>query len=449
MNCPCCGINLVIPIYDCFYCGSCGVITDVVAQSALELSDNPLSWFENAATFERAVVIHSPGFWENALENGRGIIQAGISNILERVGRPLVSPDDLEFLFVLLKFPFDFSDKEFRFKAVGRLIGYIANLDPRLFPFVVDRFKTFDKPCLEQTINLINSFITSQILSDQAYSHQSRLALKTMSLIDAANDVTFTVSLDVFYNTATDSLDLLFDYDNWISGAFFCYCQFPFVLSIGSKIKLLEIESEREKEHKMLQSVVRLLHGQRSSPLLVIKVRRTNLVQDSIKQLEKSKDLKKQLQVNFVGEAGLDAGGLTKEWFLLIVEELNAKEYNLFQLMDDFTWFTFDAPIKEAYLVGIILALAIYNQSIVDINFPLCMYKKLLGRRVGLDAFREIQNATLQRLESMRQMTNEEIESLELYFVFGYTNKKNKYIEVDLIENGKNIKVSKENVEGE
>ena len=43
------------------------------------------------------------------------------------------------------------------------------------------------------------------------------------------------------------------------------------------------------------------------------------IVTDSLKEIsEKQKDLKKKLKVSFVGEPGLDMGGLTKEWFQLL-----------------------------------------------------------------------------------------------------------------------------------
>jgi hypothetical protein len=32
--------------------------------------------------------------------------------------------------------------------------------------------------------------------------------------------------------------------------------------------------------------------------------------------------LKKKLKVSFIGEPGLDMGGLTKEWFLLLVRQI-------------------------------------------------------------------------------------------------------------------------------
>ena len=43
-------------------------------------------------------------------------------------------------------------------------------------------------------------------------------------------------------------------------------------------------------------------------------------MEDSLKEIsEKQKDLKKKLKISFVGEPGLDMGGLTKEWFQVLI----------------------------------------------------------------------------------------------------------------------------------
>lgn len=42
---------------------------------------------------------------------------------------------------------------------------------------------------------------------------------------------------------------------------------------------------------------------------------------------KKQHDLKKKLKVSFTGEPGLDMGGLTKEWFLLLVRQIFQPNY--------------------------------------------------------------------------------------------------------------------------
>lgn len=51
------------------------------------------------------------------------------------------------------------------------------------------------------------------------------------------------------------------------------------------------------------------------------------LFQLEVIALENPKDLKKQLVVEFEGEQGIDEGGVSKEFFQLIVEEIFNPDY--------------------------------------------------------------------------------------------------------------------------
>lgn len=46
-----------------------------------------------------------------------------------------------------------------------------------------------------------------------------------------------------------------------------------------------------------------------------------------LKIARKQLELKKKLKVTFAGEPGLDMGGLTKEWFLLLIRQIFQPEY--------------------------------------------------------------------------------------------------------------------------
>ena len=43
--------------------------------------------------------------------------------------------------------------------------------------------------------------------------------------------------------------------------------------------------------------------------------------------MHKKRDLKKKVRVTFTGEPGVDMGGLTKEWFLLLIKKIFQPEY--------------------------------------------------------------------------------------------------------------------------
>jgi ubiquitin-protein ligase E3 A len=55
-----------------------------------------------------------------------------------------------------------------------------------------------------------------------------------------------------------------------------------------------------------------------------VEVRRDNVIRDAISQLslKSAHDLKKQLRVSFVGEEGIDEGGIQKEFFEIIIKDI-------------------------------------------------------------------------------------------------------------------------------
>ena len=65
---------------------------------------------------------------------------------------------------------------------------------------------------------------------------------------------------------------------------------------------------------------------------LNIQVRRKEVFVDSFNQIinRSSNDLKGKLHIEFSGEEGADAGGLTREWFLALSKEIFNPNYALF-----------------------------------------------------------------------------------------------------------------------
>lgn len=87
--------------------------------------------------------------------------------------------------------------------------------------------------------------------------------------------------------------------------------------------------------------------------------------------------------MSFVGEPGLDMGGLTKEWFLLLVREIFDSNYGMFvyHAHSNCYWFSIDnkeGSLREYNLIGVLMGLAVYNSNILDLHFPSVCYRKLL-----------------------------------------------------------------------
>ncbi|PSN35215.1 putative E3 ubiquitin-protein ligase HECTD2 [Blattella germanica] len=199
---------------------------------------------------------------------------------------------------------------------------------------------------------------------------------------------TKTLALIKFYNSALDHMDLMQDYFNWQSPqrpGQFSYCQYPFILSIDSEQQMI-LTARRS----LVAKVARHQAPQIDIFFLNIHVRRSHLVSDSLNEIaSKQKDLKKKLKVSFVGEPGLDMGGLTKEWFLLLIRQIFHPDYGMFVYHPHSRcyWFSTDQEgnLREYNLIGVLMGLAVYNSIILDLHFPSICYRKLLSPPVVPD----------------------------------------------------------------
>ena len=65
--------------------------------------------------------------------------------------------------------------------------------------------------------------------------------------------------------------------------------------------------------------------------MCIIRVRRNHLVEDALNEIARQfrKDLFKPLRVQFIGEEGIDVGGVKKEFFQLLIHELLSPDYGM------------------------------------------------------------------------------------------------------------------------
>lgn len=132
-----------------------------------------------------------------------------------------------------------------------------------------------------------------------------------------------------FYNTLLDYTDLIADFETWEARkGRFSFCQYPFFLSLGAKIRIMEHDARRQMEIKAREAFFNsIMTNKTMEQHLVLRVRRECLVEDSLKSISQvvgagQEEIKKGLRIKFHGEEGVDAGGLRKEWFLLLVREI-------------------------------------------------------------------------------------------------------------------------------
>lgn len=255
--------------------------------------------------------------------------------------------------------------------------------------------------------------------------------------------------ISIFYNSLVDFVHIKYDFDLWLARthpspgappelesvigyingqnnllldtAAYFLCQYPFLISLGAKISILEYEARRQMERKAEEAFIAALDQRVAVDVyLKIKVRRDHLLHDLLRCIQANPhSLKKSLRVQFVGEPGIDAGGLKKEWFLLLTKELFSPSVGMVHNVDsNFLWFSLTSrDISESlYLFGAVLGLAIYNSTILDLNFPMALYKLLAGHHVGLADYQEVFPEAAHNLFKLRDYTASQLEQLDLTF---------------------------------
>jgi E3 ubiquitin-protein ligase HECTD2 len=239
-----------------------------------------------------------------------------------------------------------------------RLYGIISNLPNELHHYLVNWFARLLSPAIfRRRVEMINSFIAYRLgkhqkrallsgpsgapkAQRQLYTHdwQIKASARMMALFFAANANRPKIALSEFYNTLVDYCDLITDFDTWeLKFGKFTFCQYPFLLSMGAKMNIMEYDARRQMELKAREAFFTTVFQKRAvAPHLILKVRRDCIIEDSLMQISCNEmDVKKGLRIEFVGEDGVDAGGLRKEWFLLLCREVFDPLYGMFFSLQD------------------------------------------------------------------------------------------------------------------
>mmetsp|Transcript_7395 Transcript_7395/g.18172 ORF Transcript_7395/g.18172 Transcript_7395/m.18172 type:complete len:1339 (-) Transcript_7395:2813-6829(-) len=168
-----------------------------------------------------------------------------------------------------------------------------------------------------------------------------------------------------------------------------------FLFSPQLKRNLLQIENQLTMVHAAQAGGVHFDPRTREfefQPYFVLSLDRQYLLQQTLQKVAQASpsDLRKGLKIVFKGEDGVDAGGVTREFFMLLVQQLFDVNTGMWttRLGDGSdTWFNSDCTWNDDgyYLTGVLVGLALYNGVLLDVHFPQAVYRKLLGLPLGLE----------------------------------------------------------------
>lgn len=256
----------------------------------------------------------------------------------------------------------------------------------------------------------------------------------------------------------TDYFEIRQDYISWCADQnpnSFYLCNYPFLFDASAKHLLLQTDQALQMHNAMqtaaASSIFTQFFGAPANIYIMLNVTRENIVEDTIRELTQysSADLMKPLKVKFAGEEAEDAGGVRKEFFMLLLKDVLDAKYGMFKYYEDtrVIWFAEDSfESEEMYkLVGILCGLAIYNFTIINISFPLALYKKLLNEKPELSDLKELSPSLAQSMQSILDYQGADLtEVFDLSFEISRTYfGENRVFE--LKPNGSNISVTQEN----
>lgn len=186
-------------------------------------------------------------------------------------------------------------------------------------------------------------------------------------------------------------------------------------------------------------------------------MRRSSLVDDTLRAIATSSVqlLLRPLKVFFLGEPAIDEGGVTKEFFQLLIERLFDENYGMFVLNPETRRFWFRAQVADAgeandgvasefFLVGLVLGLAVHNGQILDLKFPNALFRKLKNVPVGLESLREVDPELGRGLDQLRSFDGD----VEAVFCLDFTAVESAFgaaVVVELKKGGAQIPVTTDN----
>lgn len=215
--------------------------------------------------------------------------------------------------------------------------------------------------------------------------------------------------------------------------------------------KVLDFDNKRAFFTKQIHS---RLHQQRHvQPPLQLNVRREQVFQDSYKALYfKSADEMKygKLNIRFNGEEGVDAGGVSREWFQVLARGIFNPDWALWQPVasdkttfhpNPLSWINGEHLVYFKF-IGRIIGKALHEGRVLDCHFSRAVYKRMLGKQPNL---KDLESMDLDYYKSLVWILENDITDIltEDFSVVEEQFGEEKV--VDLIEDGRNVPVTEEN----
>ncbi|KAK6913647.1 HECT domain [Dillenia turbinata] len=189
------------------------------------------------------------------------------------------------------------------------------------------------------------------------------------------------------------------------------------------------------------------------------RIRRDHTLEDAFNQLStlSEDDLRGLIRVTFVNEfgveeAGIDGGGIFKDFMENITRAAFDVQYGLFKETADHLLYpnpgsglVHEQHLQYFHFLGTVLAKAMFEGILVDIPFATFFLSKLKQKHNYLNDLPSLDPELYRHLIFLKVHYKGDISELELYFVI-VNNEYGEQTEEELLPGGKNLRVTNDNV---
>ena len=213
-----------------------------------------------------------------------------------------------------------------------------------------------------------------------------------------------------------------------------CLLQMPRVLEFDTKVMWFRRRLARMRASGMRRT-------------LELRVDRENVFMDSYNRISRlrPRELQGPLRVTFAGERGIDAGGLTREWYHVISREMFNANYGLFRASPDGAFQPNPlSSVNPHHLlffnfVGRVVGKALWDGEYLDAHFTRSFYKHILGQEVKLKDLESLDPDVYRSMCSMMEYDVDGLTFVAEYDEFGERH------QVELKPGGADIAVTHDN----
>ena len=240
-----------------------------------------------------------------------------------------------DFLFEIdMQGPISFADLNSLIELLGdegvaQVVKYLDGMGTKMFKEIVENYENLI------AMSLINK-------GGKLLSEDMKLGIMIVDFFSKSNQRVPRMPRKDFINEAcSDMLDMNIVATDYYrlknrpgAGKEFLLLNYPWFFSTEAKVDVLQVENYCVQNSEIFNQITQggfmgLMNM--NSMHLAITVRRHNILEDALNRLSnQGRNLKKPLRVSFAGEAGVDAGGVKKEFFQLLSKELLNPQYAMF-----------------------------------------------------------------------------------------------------------------------